>query len=74
MEAPGRRAAPERVRLEVDGSAGPWFHLRRVAACELAGLARRAGLGLVHAWVAGGRWFARLDAPPNRPPGGRAGP
>src|SRR5437879_1363229 len=57
LEPPGTASGPERVRLEVDGRAGPWFPWARVGRDDAAGLAAGADFGLAEIWEGAGRWF-----------------
>ena len=62
LEPPGTRGGLERVRLEVDGRAGPWFPWARVGVDDAHAVAGRAGMVVDDVWSGAGRWFARLDA------------
>ena len=53
------------ARLHTDGAPGPWFPWAWVAARDLPGLAREAGLELDRWERPEGRWMARLR--PSRP-------
>jgi SAM-dependent methyltransferase len=60
------------VRIEDDGTAGPWFSLGVVGVDALDDLARRAGVDVVDCWGSRQRWFAEMRVP--RPSGeGRTG-
>ena len=57
----------KRVRVEVDGHPGPWFHWARVSADAVPDLAADAGFVVVDRWTADGRWFAELHRSPQSP-------
>lgn len=60
LEAPGESTTLEIVRLELDGTAGPWFRWSSVAVDEIASLAPRGGFTVADAFVLDARWFAEL--------------
>ena len=61
VEAPGTRAQRQTVRLEHDGTAGPWFEWARVGVDAIEDLAREAGMRVGEVWTDSARWFAQLD-------------
>ena len=60
VESPECASADLRVRVERDGRTGRWFPWSRVAATDVAVLAKSAGFVLDELWVESGRWFAEL--------------
>lgn len=60
VAAPGTPAAQEDVRLELDGTPGPWFAFATVPAGDAGRHASDAGLGVVESWNDAGRHFVRL--------------
>jgi SAM-dependent methyltransferase len=82
LEPPGGLTCSTHARLESDGVASAWFPWARVAAPEIAPIARAGGFSAAEVWALSGRWFARLrrddrrfDRPSRRPGrrGARAG-
>jgi len=63
---PGAHRLVERVRIEVDGLAGPWFEFGQVGIDDVASVAAEAGLVVVDRWTSEGRWFAELRRAPGR--------
>jgi SAM-dependent methyltransferase len=61
LDPPGARARRTRVRLEIDGGAGPWFEWARAGIDDLDALTAAAGARVGVRWEDGGRWFAWID-------------
>ena len=61
VEAPGTPPQRQRVRLEHDGTAGPWFEWSRVGADAIEDLALEAGMRVGEVWTDSARWFAQLN-------------
>lgn len=59
---PGTRTARDTVRLEHDGTAGPWFAWANVGIDDVDDLARASYLHVDDIWTDSGRWFAQLAA------------
>ena len=60
LEPPGACTCSTQARLESDGVASAWFPWARVAAPEIAPIARAGGFIASDAWPLSRRWFARL--------------
>lgn len=60
LEPPGVATRVERLRLEREAVASPWFPWARVGVDGLARLAADSGLAVVETWERSGRWFAVL--------------
>jgi SAM-dependent methyltransferase len=60
LSPPATRCEEVMVRIEDDGTAGPWFALGVVGVDALDELVRRAGVDVVDCWGSGQRWFAEL--------------
>jgi SAM-dependent methyltransferase len=58
---PGTQPTRDTVRLEHDGSHGPWFAWADIGVDDLDELADESGLRVHDAWADTGRWFAQLD-------------
>ena len=59
--APGTPSTRDTVRLEHDGSVGPWFAWANVGVDDLDSLACGAGMRVVDTWTDSRRWFAQLE-------------
>lgn len=62
LDPPGTASVRTRVRLEVDGTAGPWFDWARVGVDDLDALTAATGAHTGERWEDDGRWFAWIDA------------
>jgi SAM-dependent methyltransferase len=60
LEPPGAVTCSTQARLETDGVTSAWFPWARVAAPEIAPIARAGGFHATEVWPLAGRWFARL--------------
>ena len=63
---PGTPTARDTVRLEHDGTAGPWFAWANVGIDDVDDLARASDLHVDDIWTDSGRWFAsagRMKSP-----------
>ncbi len=60
LEPPGASTCSTQARLESDDVASAWFPWARVAAPEIAPIARAGGFTAAEVWALSGRWFARL--------------
>ncbi len=61
LDPPGTPTGPTTARLEVAGTAGPWFSWDRVGIERLGPLAGAAGLAVIDTWPRDGRWFTVLQ-------------
>ena len=61
LDPPGAQTMRTRVRLEAPGQVSEWFPWARVGVDGIEGVAARARLVVGATFLAGDRWFARLD-------------
>jgi SAM-dependent methyltransferase len=61
LAPPGSPRSVRRVRLEIDGAAGPVFRWSQLPVEDLDGVADAAGFVVARLWCSDSRWFARLD-------------